>query len=261
MNRQAQPYNTATWWPSYVSSAGTDEKAARAAHDALASRRLWCQVIQEAVEDFLSVHKGIRIRESARRWLFDPGEDDDFREVCRLAGIDPEIIREGVRQAAQERELSCDLPNITKPKCSNKPKTDPREQRQEGDAMKKSNEELKKEKIKECLEQGYSIRETSRTVGGAMDTVKKVLTELEVAKGEKLKCTCGLALTHNGRCADRRRRYNAPKNIVKQYRPAGKDTAPAAVKVGIKSLDEEIEKIEDDLASLKKAREIILGRQ
>jgi len=257
---------TADQWADHASSAGADEKTAQAVSDAKASRRLWCRVVQEAIEDFLSVHTDNRIREKGRTWLFDQAEDDDFREVCKMAGLAPDQIREGVRRLAQEKELSCDLPNIAKPKCHNETvsdelKIDPEEHRQGGDAMSKSGEvkDLEKEKVKECFEHGYSLRETSRIVGVAVGTAKQYLGELEAARREPFKCTCGLVLTHNGRCAARRARYDKAKPAVKKDRSRKEPVATGDEIINL--LDEEIGKIEQELANLRRAREIIFGRQ
>lgn len=55
---------------------------------------LWLAVIQQALSDAVSVNKEYRAeldRNSARRWF--KLADRDFRDVCIMAGLEPECVR------------------------------------------------------------------------------------------------------------------------------------------------------------------------
>lgn len=61
------------------------------------SRQLWCAVILQALDDARGPSWDVPEREvaRARAWLTQPNVD--FDEVCHLAGLDPEAVRERAR--------------------------------------------------------------------------------------------------------------------------------------------------------------------
>jgi len=69
-------------------------------------RRLWCSVIERALEDARGRLAGAgttnpvtlnKIIKDAHKWLTIPNRD--FDEVCHLAGLDPDAVRERARLA------------------------------------------------------------------------------------------------------------------------------------------------------------------
>lgn len=56
-------------------------------------RALWLAVVMTAVDD-LSGGKKADVYEEARAWVFDAAFASDFEEVCTLAGLDPEAVRD-----------------------------------------------------------------------------------------------------------------------------------------------------------------------
>jgi hypothetical protein len=56
-------------------------------------RALWLAVVMTAVDD-LGGGKKPDVYEEARAWVFDSHHAADFEEVCTLAGVEPEAIRD-----------------------------------------------------------------------------------------------------------------------------------------------------------------------
>lgn len=74
-----------------------------------ASRRLWCAVILNAIDDAKSTATSARTQDDARKarvWLTVPSRD--FDEVCYLAGLDPNAVR----QRARVMFPAIDLPGV-----------------------------------------------------------------------------------------------------------------------------------------------------
>lgn len=58
---------------------------------------LWNEVIARAINDFAhwftTNHTDRRLSRSARAWLFGGLHVTDFRMVCEMAGIEPDVVR------------------------------------------------------------------------------------------------------------------------------------------------------------------------
>lgn len=61
--------------------------------NAVNERTLWLAVIEGAVDD-VSGGKKPAVWEEARAWIFDKRNAADFEEVCHLAGVDADTVRE-----------------------------------------------------------------------------------------------------------------------------------------------------------------------
>lgn len=75
------------------------------------ARQLWCSVIALAIEDAtanvdIKNERTSRIldKQQARRWLMEPNRD--FNEVCHLAGLDPEAVRERTRRLIEKHDAA-----------------------------------------------------------------------------------------------------------------------------------------------------------
>jgi len=71
---------------------------------------VWSGVLVQAIMDMSSKSRKPemrRVREDARAWLLEGGED--FEEVCLRAGFNPDYVRAKVR-AAERREFQWRLP-------------------------------------------------------------------------------------------------------------------------------------------------------
>jgi hypothetical protein len=74
-------------------------------HNENADRQLWCAVIGQAIQDATSARSNSRNSENGRLqsdkqaaldWLLN--DSKDFVTVCTLAGVDPQSVRERVKQ-------------------------------------------------------------------------------------------------------------------------------------------------------------------
>jgi hypothetical protein len=84
------------------------------------SRRLWCAVILQALDDAVSQGQDTESRESARKWLTNPSKD--FDRACHLAGLEPCRVRTSAK--AKIADADAGTPSVKAPrKPSCRPKT------------------------------------------------------------------------------------------------------------------------------------------
>jgi hypothetical protein len=79
----------------------TAQNHADSTSELIGEHRLWTAVIVNAVQDWLS--GTLRDKREAQKFLFE--ENNDFRQVCACAGIDPSSFRSNLLRVGRRVEM------------------------------------------------------------------------------------------------------------------------------------------------------------
>ncbi len=77
-----------------------------------ACRALWLAVIVQLLTDATSKSKRerpLRRQRQAREWFSNLDENHSFHEICELAGVDPEAMKQEIRKILANPELKPDF--------------------------------------------------------------------------------------------------------------------------------------------------------
>lgn len=64
---------------------------------------LWCEVVMQARDDLFRIptiseaNKRVNVAEAAKKWFFSNESEKDFFLVCEFANLEPELIRQGIK--------------------------------------------------------------------------------------------------------------------------------------------------------------------